>query len=257
MRHQLSLLALTSLFACSATRPPVASPTDPTVELAARRAQMIGWLHDYRERGVFPLDASGRPLSVFMDQNGNRCPMAELIHKSGRDDLVAAVVKENNAVRLAEVHEGPLYDWMLASGLTQTEIAMVQGAADIDYTMYQFEEVNTQLAAAKAEVRGKLETAEVALAGGTASGLVVAAQQLGHRHVADLAMAKIAGKVVPKNALPFGAGGVADGPATPASVVLSAMPQRVRFGRRPIVFTTPNGTPVQVDPRGLDSYVGN
>jgi hypothetical protein len=206
---------------------------------------------------VFPLDAAGRPLSVFMDANGNRCPMAELIHKSGRDDLVAAVVKENNAVRLADVHDGPLYDWMLSSGLTQPEIAMVQGAADIDFGQYQLEAVNTQLAAAKAEVRGKLETAEVALAAGTASGLVAASEQLGHRHVGELAIAKITGKVVPKPALPFAQGGVADAPATPASVVLSTLSsRRARFRGQPIVFT-PNGAPVQIDPRGLDSYVGN
>lgn len=144
-----TLLALSLVAGCSITKPAPVSPTDTTVELAARRAQMIGWLHDYRERGVFPVDGIGRPQSMFMDANGNRCPMAELIHKSGRDDLVAAVVKENNAVRLADVHEGPLYDWMLSSGLTMTEIAMVQGAADIDYGIYLFEEVNTQLAAAR------------------------------------------------------------------------------------------------------------
>src|SRR5260221_2136150 len=106
-----TLLALSLVAGCSITKPAPVSPTDTTVELAARRAQMIGWLHDYRERGVFPLDAAGRPTSVFMDANGNRCPMAELIHKSGRDDLVAAVVAENNAGRLADVHQGPLDDW--------------------------------------------------------------------------------------------------------------------------------------------------
>ena len=98
-------IAIAFIAACSTAKPhaPV-TPTDTTVELAARRAQMIGWLHDYAVAGVYPTDAAGQPLSVFRDANGVRCPMAELIHKSGRDDLVDAVVAENNAVRLADVH---------------------------------------------------------------------------------------------------------------------------------------------------------
>ena len=37
---------------------------------------------------------------------------------------------ENNEVRLADVQEGPLWDWMIGSGLTHDEIAMVQGAME-------------------------------------------------------------------------------------------------------------------------------
>lgn len=205
------LLAIALLSACTSsiaapaptTPPPVATASnDEVYELAARRAQMLGWLHAYSEAGIYPTNDAGRPASVFMDANGVRCPMAELLHKSGRDDLVAAVVKNNNEIRLADVHEGPLYDWMLGSGLTMSEIDLVQGAMNISYRWMneiQVEEPSVILAA-KAQVRGKLETAEMALRDNTGTSLAAATKRLPpHRTVDGLAHAQIVkGAVVPK-----------------------------------------------------------
>jgi hypothetical protein len=183
------------MIACSAAKP-VAAPKQ-TTELAGRRAQMIGWLHDYYVAGVFPTDASGLPLSVFRDDKGVRCPMAELIHESGRDDLVEAVVREDNAVRLADVHEGPLHDWMLGSGLTEDEIATVQGAMSFDQIRMQ-ELVEQPRIVAQGEVRGRLEMAEAMLRANTGHALEVAVAQLPQGvNVA----APIRGKVVPASAI--------------------------------------------------------
>jgi hypothetical protein len=143
--------------------------------------------------GVFPKDAAGHPASVFVDGSGIRCPMAELVHKSGRDDLVAAVQRENNTVRLADVRTGALFDWMLASGLTQEEIAMVQGAMNIDYTFNSFPISNEaqQFAIEQAEVRGQLEMAEAALRQATGASLAIAAQRLPTQDVRALASTPI------------------------------------------------------------------
>ncbi len=181
------------MIACSAAKP--AAAPKQTAELAGRRAQMIRWLHDYQEAGVFPTDALGMPLSVFRDDKGVRCPMAELIHKSGRDDLVDAVVREDNAVRLADVHEGPLHDWMLGSGLTESEIAMVQGA--IAFDPIQLEELR-EAPRMMARVRGRLEMAEAALTANTSHALEVAVAQLPH---GSNVAASIRGKVVPASAI--------------------------------------------------------
>jgi hypothetical protein len=198
-----TMIAITLLAGCATTARPPQTPNGTALELAARRAQMIGWLHDYEVAGVYPTDAFGRPLSVFVDDKGVRCPMAELIHKSGRDDLVEAVHREANGVRLADVHEGPLYNWMLASGLTQEEIALVQGAANIDFTWMQEQPMNLQLAQGTAEVRGKLETAEMALRQGTAHGLEVALARLPAKQAPEqLAMSPVHDKAVPKSAIP-------------------------------------------------------
>jgi hypothetical protein len=119
--------------------------------------------------------------------------MAELIHMSGRDELVDEVAKTSNDVRLADIHTGPLYDWMLHSGLTLDEIAMVQGAMSID-EMRGFElQQQTLAAAAHGQVDGKLATAEVALRDSTSASL---------QHAADKARAPYvaSGPVVPATA---------------------------------------------------------
>lgn len=174
-------MLMLALCACHAA-PRTTTTTPARDELAARRAQIIEWLADYAEAGVFPTDASGWPLSVFRDAQGVRCPMAEVIYRSGHGDLVDAVARENNAVRLADVHDGPLYDWMLGSGLTGEEIAMVQGVMEIGM-QWQLEqpdrpEPSETTILARARIRGRLETAVRALRDNTAHSLEVAATQL-------------------------------------------------------------------------------
>ena len=114
MKH---LIWIVILAACS--RHP--APAAPSSELAQHRAQMLGWLTEYTEAGVFPTDEAGLPVSVFKDSHGVRCPMAELIFRSGHADLVDAIAAEDNHARLADVHDGPVHDWMLGSGLTHDE----------------------------------------------------------------------------------------------------------------------------------------
>lgn len=192
--HMIRFLFALALAACSVTPKPVAAPATSSNELAARRAQLISWLHDYRVAGIYPSDGT-RPISVFVDDRGVRCPMAEMIHMSGRDDLVEAVHRENNALRLADVHSGPLFDWMLASGLTQEEAILVQGAMNVEPVQWIIESPSaSQLAIAT--VTGKLEMAEAALRSATATSLAVATQRLPHVPVAVLARSPIAGRTV-------------------------------------------------------------
>ena len=126
---------------------------------------MIQWLAEYEDAGVFPTDDAGMPASVFRDARGVRCPMAELIYRSGHAELVDAVARAHNSLRLADVHDGPLLEWMETSGLSRGEIAMVQGALTMDqmrlFRGYSQQEVRT--AAAIGEVRGRIETAVTAL----------------------------------------------------------------------------------------------
>ncbi|MEO8553420.1 MAG: hypothetical protein ABI678_25780 [Kofleriaceae bacterium] len=185
------------LVGCAASTPAPRATTGSTsssmATLAGRRAQLVGWLHDYRMAGVFPKDGGGRPASVFVDANGVRCPMAELVYRSGRADLVEAVQRENNAVRLADVHAGALFDWMLASGLTQEEIAMVQGAMNIEYgnNFLILGGDAQQLAVEQAEVRGQLQMAEAALRQATGASLAIAAERLPTADVRSLAATPI------------------------------------------------------------------
>jgi hypothetical protein len=193
MKH---LIVFALLCAACATLSPAAAPSSQLGELTRRRDDAISRLHEYREKGVFPTSADGMPLSVFRDAHGVRCPMAQLIHDSGRDDLVNAVVARNNELRLADVHEGPLYDWMLHSGLTLDEIAMVQGALQDDVmSRFRFiENPRMELVAAHARVAGRLEMAETALRNATPHILASIAALADAPHVST-------GPVVPHDAI--------------------------------------------------------
>jgi hypothetical protein len=96
-------------------------------DLARRRALMIRRLAAYSRAGVFP-DNHVQPgmLNVFIDDEGHICAAANLIARDGHRDLVEQQARENNFIRLADVHSGAIHDWMLRSGLTQEEIALIQ-----------------------------------------------------------------------------------------------------------------------------------
>lgn len=95
--------------------------------LAAQRATQIERLRAYAAAGVFPVnDDQPGMLNIFMDEQGRRCAMAELIWRSGHADLVQDVARTDNDLQLGSVTGGPLMDWILTSGLTQEEVAFVQ-----------------------------------------------------------------------------------------------------------------------------------
>ena len=91
---------------------------------------------------------------------------------------------------------------MLSSGLTQEEIALVQGAADLEGRQPPYEQQRAlELASLYGEVRGKLESAETALRQATAHGLEVATARLRDREPEVLAHEQIAGKVLTAQAV--------------------------------------------------------
>jgi hypothetical protein len=114
---------------------PIPAPAPaPTVDidalrtnLAARRALNLQRLHAYATAGVFPKNRhSDSPLNVFIDEDGHVCAAANLIDLDGHGDLVRATAASNNFLVLRDVTSGPLMDWMLTSGFTQEEIALIQ-----------------------------------------------------------------------------------------------------------------------------------
>jgi hypothetical protein len=95
--------------------------------LASRRAANLAAFHAYRLGGSFPRNRvlSGE-LNVWRDERGKLCAAATMIAASGEVALVETVAHDDNYVRLADIHDGPLLDWMLTSGLTQDEVALIQ-----------------------------------------------------------------------------------------------------------------------------------
>jgi hypothetical protein len=91
------------------------------------RVANLGSFRAYQAKGVFPSNSftSGK-LNVWLDADGHFCAAATIIKMSGQDALVSKVAEQNNFIRLADVKQGPLMDWIMTSGFTQAEIAMIQ-----------------------------------------------------------------------------------------------------------------------------------
>jgi hypothetical protein len=95
--------------------------------LAKARAANLVAFRVYQRKGVFPSNTfTPGKLNVWLDADGNFCAAATIIQLSGKDDLVRKVADQNNFIRLGDVKQGPLMDWILTSGLTQDEIAAIQ-----------------------------------------------------------------------------------------------------------------------------------
>jgi hypothetical protein len=95
--------------------------------LRAHRAKNVAAFTAYAKRGVYPHNyLTQDSLNVWIDQDGHMCAAATMIFKSGAKKLVRKVGAEQNNIKLGEVTEGPLMDWILVSGLTQTEVATIQ-----------------------------------------------------------------------------------------------------------------------------------
>jgi hypothetical protein len=84
----------------------------------------------YQLRGLFPQNeyVADRAVPVFVDNYDTACAVGHLMRQSGWTDEVAAIQAANNLVYVTDVHDGPLIDWVLISGLTQEEAALIQPA---------------------------------------------------------------------------------------------------------------------------------
>lgn len=109
-----------------APRPEV-SRAQVRAKLLANRAANLARFRAYQRGGVFPSNTySDAKLNVWRDESGHFCAAATIIRMSGMTELVDRVAEQTNFIRLADVKQGPLMDWILTSGFTQDEIAAIQ-----------------------------------------------------------------------------------------------------------------------------------
>lgn len=167
-----------------------APATDPAAAwrelLASRRATNIARLRAYAAAGVFPRNRAQPGWSnLFLDDEGRPCAMAHLIAASGNGALVEETARHDNHVQLGAVVEGPLLAWMLTSGLTQEEAALVQEpdmwVGDLDDPAV----LATVLAAEDDRLRAHFLAAAAQLEARTDDGLELALSRLGERILQD------------------------------------------------------------------------
>lgn len=99
------------------SKPTSSLPTHQRV----RRLENLDRLHEYWVKGRFPRNTEfpGQRLPHIRDRYGTSCAVAYLIEQSGSSALVDELSKTNNLIRIDEVEEGPLLDWLAEAGLTR------------------------------------------------------------------------------------------------------------------------------------------
>ncbi len=103
-------------------------PSTRFLELATARKLQIAALEAYSKYGKFPMNLVNREWSipVFVDSHGTLCAVGHLMAISKRQDLVDGVRDSDVSIRIADLKDGPVVDWILESGLTQEECAFIQ-----------------------------------------------------------------------------------------------------------------------------------
>jgi hypothetical protein len=104
----------------------------PYKQLERRRKIQIGRVQEYAKAGIFPInhDFEGERVPYFVDEYGQACAVAYLMTRDGLHEEVAWIAADNNQVRVMDVKDGALVDWVLGSGLTQEEAALIQPSYD-------------------------------------------------------------------------------------------------------------------------------
>ncbi len=95
--------------------------------LRKNRQLQIRRLKEYAQAGKFPKNTGfslARP--IFVDASNTACAVGHLMRESGAHAIVENVRASNNFVRVLDLEYGSVTDWILQSGLTQEEAALIQ-----------------------------------------------------------------------------------------------------------------------------------
>lgn len=109
-------------------RPVKPSEMEIRDRLTLARQANLKRLHEYWTHGVFVQnpDPMGDRGHFILDGANRPCPLASVIIESGQRTLVERLARENNGVKVEDTKSGPLFDWILNSGLTQEECVLIQ-----------------------------------------------------------------------------------------------------------------------------------
>jgi hypothetical protein len=97
-------------------------------KLLAARLVQLQRLAAYRDRGIFPLNEgqSAHAAPIFVDRHGTDCAVGHLMRCSGWTKDVDSIEKSNNLVYVPDATQSAIATWVLTSGLTLEEAALIQ-----------------------------------------------------------------------------------------------------------------------------------
>lgn len=100
----------------------------PNPALRKKRFQLLGYLKEYIEAGRFPVNTAypeeRRPC--FIDENGAICAVGYLIERSEGRELAEHINQRFQYEKLLNMKDDRLEAWILRSGFTAQELAMIQ-----------------------------------------------------------------------------------------------------------------------------------
>ena len=97
-------------------------------KLLATRYLQLQRLAAYRDRGLFPLNEgqANQPVPIFVDAHDTACAVGQLMRWNGWLGQVADIHDTNNLIYVPDAERSAVTAWVLTSGLTFEEAALIQ-----------------------------------------------------------------------------------------------------------------------------------
>lgn len=105
------------------------------LELQTKRLELLNHLRDYRLAKRYPknYDYPGTRKPCFIDKNGNICAVGYLVEKSVGRATAEYINSKFKYTYIFDIEDQRFQDWVLSSGFTLNELAMIQPTYDYHY----------------------------------------------------------------------------------------------------------------------------
>lgn len=97
-------------------------------ELQNKRKRLLDLLHAYWNKGIFPknYDYADQRKPCFIDKDGNICAVGYLVEQTTNRQVASYINSKHQYEELLAMNDQILDNWVLTSGLTKEECAMIQ-----------------------------------------------------------------------------------------------------------------------------------
>ena len=101
-----------------------------TVKQKENREYLLDLLHEYWTEGIFPrnYDYANKRVPCFIDKDGRICAVGYLIEQTAGRQVAEIINTEHKYKKLLTMNDSLVYNWVVVSGLTKEECAMIQPA---------------------------------------------------------------------------------------------------------------------------------
>jgi len=101
-----------------------------SADLQTKRNHLLDLLHDYWTNGIFPknYDFADQRKPCFIDKNGTICAVGYLVEQTTNRQIADDINSKNKYDEVLTMNNQTLDQWVLTSGLTKEECAMIQPA---------------------------------------------------------------------------------------------------------------------------------